>query len=242
MDDRSALRTLGALGPFFAIESHDANAMPDGPWQPLSRLLRPAGVRQRIDQVRGALATTARCEIGEVPMRVAASVAHLGLAARLISPQLGARIAGVGGLRLAPEETWWQPVIGGPVPLSVADDAHVFGSPDAALAVEGVVRTLTELFEAESVSPRVLWGNVASAVNGAYNAIVSVRPDLADAAQSSVHTALEHPFLRGMSSNRLGPGFRRTNCCLIYRLGSAGTDRSARQICGDCVLRTRTST
>jgi hypothetical protein len=233
MDDQRQIGTLGALGPFFAVDHHARSASPDAPWQPLTRLLRPTGVRVRIDQVRGALATTARCEIGDVPVRVAASVAHLGLAARLISPQLGALIAGVGALTLDPEGTWWQPVVGGPVPLSVDADAFETASPDAALVVEGVVRTLTDLFEAESVSPRVLWGNVASAVNGAYNAVVSIRPDLFDAARGQVLEALEHPLLRGMSNDNPGSSFRRTNCCLIYRLGPpVGT----RQVCGDCVL------
>jgi hypothetical protein len=201
----------------------------------LNQLLRPVGIRARIDQVRAALATTARRDADEVPRRVAASVAHLGLVARLLSPQLGAQIAGIGRVNLDQEKTWWQPVVGGPVPLSLADDAVVVGcSPDPGLAVEGVVRALTELFEAESVSPRVLWGNVASAIGGAYNAIVSVRPELATAAYAQTCAALDHPLLRRTSNNRPGPGFRRRSCCLIYRLGdSAGT----RQVCGDCVLR-----
>ena len=179
MNDPSRISRLGALGPFFAVESHTRNAAPDEPWQVLSELLRPIGVRTRIEQVPAALATTSRRHPDEVPRRVAASVAHLGLAARLMSPSLGSLIAGIGVLKVDPDATWWQPVVGGPVPMSVAEDAFDVGPPDAGLAVEGVVQTLTELFETESVSPRVLWGNVASTIGGAYNAIVSVRPDLA---------------------------------------------------------------
>lgn len=230
MDEQSA------IGPFFAVDRHAPNAVPHGPWQPLTRLLRPTGVRARIEQIRGGLAATARCEERDVPWQVAASVAHLGLVARLISPQLGAQISG-GGLTLDPEKTWWQRVVGGPVPLSVSDDALGPAPADSAVLVDGVVRTLTELFAAESVSPRVLWGNVASAVNGAYNAIARARPDLADAAQLQVLGALDHPLLSGMSNGRPGPMFRRTNCCLIYRLGLTGR---MRQVCGDCVLATAT--
>jgi hypothetical protein len=174
----------------------------------------------------------------DIPWRVAASVAHLGLVARLISPPLGVRISGMGDLTLDPGETWWQPVIGGPVPLSVSLDAATPISAKPRPVVEGVAHTLTELFAQESVSPRVLWGNVASAVNGAYNAISSLRPDLVNAARLHVLGTLDHPALRGMSNRDLGPSFRRTNCCLIYRLGAAG---GSRQVCGDCVLRTATT-
>jgi hypothetical protein len=124
-----------------------------------------------------------------------------------MSPQLGTNIAGTGRLKLDPDETWWQPVVGGPVPLCVAVDAFDVDSADAGFLVEGVVRTLTELFAAESVSPRVLWGNVASAVGGAYNAIVGLRPDLADAARFHVLATLDHPLLRGTSNNLPGPTF-----------------------------------
>jgi hypothetical protein len=240
--DPSRISRLGALGPFFAVDFHTSGALPDQPWQQLTGLLQPTGVRTRIAQVRRALATTGRRDPDEVPRRVAASVAHLGLVARLISPQLGALIAGLGGLSLDPAQTWWQPVMGGPMPLSLVDGALDGGSPDAGLAVEGVVRNVTELFEAESVSPRVLWGNVASAIGGAYNAIVSVRPELTGAAKLHTLDALDHPLLQGASNNRPGPGFRRGSCCLIYLLASPATNREARQVCGDCVLRRPTAT
>jgi hypothetical protein len=226
---------LGALGPFFAVDHHASDAMPGGSWQPLTQLLRPVGVRARVEQVRIALAATRQREVNDVPWRIAASIAHQGLAARLISPQLGVLMTGVGS-GLDPEETWWQPVLGGPVPLSVGPAALVPGSADAGLVIEGVVRTLTELFAAESVSPRVLWGNVASAVNAACNAIASVRPELAETARLQAVAALEHRLLAGMSNGRPGRNFRRTNCCLIYRLDPPAPSREGRQVCGDCVL------
>lgn len=229
-----AVGGLGDLGPFSTVDFHTRNSVPNGPWQPLTRLLQTEGVRERIRQVRNALATTRRCDVENLPWRVAASVAHLGLVARLIAPRLGVLTLGLGSLNIDPGETWWQPVVGGPVPLSVSVDALTFGSVDARLIADGVVRTLTELFAAESVSPRVLWGNVASAINGSYNAIAAVRPELSETAHEHVLNALDHPLLAGASNRRPGLDFKRTSCCLIYRLGPTGT---ARQLCGDCVLR-----
>ena len=233
-----ALDALGALGSFFALDRHPVHASPDGPWQPLSRLLEPAGIRERIHQVRDALARSARCEVAGVPWRVAVSVAHLGLVARLVSPAVGALALEIGTLSLDPAATWWQPVVGGPVPLSVAGDALVRSTADdAGPVIEGVVRTLTMRCARESVSPLVLWGNVASAVNGAYSVLASTRPDLSAAAQRHTLGTLRLPALAGMSNSRPGPDFRRINCCLIYRLSGA-REPAARQVCGDCVLRT----
>jgi ferric iron reductase protein FhuF len=82
-----------------------------------------------------------------------------------------------------------------------------------------------------SVSPRVLWGNVASAVNGAAAMIAATRPDLAGPAAETASAMLANPALTGTFQGRPLRGFRRRNCCLIYRLSP---ERPA--YCGDCVL------
>jgi ferric iron reductase protein FhuF len=81
------------------------------------------------------------------------------------------------------------------------------------------------------VSPRVLWGNVASAISSAAGQIAAQRPGLAEAAWAAAREFAGHPQL---SQERAvpGPGFRRSSCCLIYQL----TAGPARAICGDCVL------
>jgi hypothetical protein len=223
---------LRALGPFFAVDVHAPSEVPVAPWQPLTQVLRPVGVRDRISQVREALADTVRSEISDVPWRVAASVAHLGLVARLMSPCIGAATLGLGELGLEPADTWWRPVVGGPVPLSIRHDSVGLGSLNVLISA-GAVRILTDLFAEQSVSPRVLRGNVASALNGAYNALAGVRPDLIDEARTHAQDALNLPLLAGTSHGPPGPGFSRASCCLIYRLGAPGR----RQLCGDCVLR-----
>ena len=83
----------------------------------------------------------------------------------------------------------------------------------------GPVAELTEaLGRLGSVSPRVLAGNLASAVNGA---ALQLGPDCSAAAAG---------MLAGIpgEDGRPGPGFRRRSCCLRYRAGAG--------YCGDCVL------
>jgi ferric iron reductase protein FhuF len=82
------------------------------------------------------------------------------------------------------------------------------------------------------VSGRVLWGNVASAVNTAAAQVAGQRPDLAEDAWQAAGRLFGSPWLRG-ERHPPGPAFRRSSCCLFYRL--APENRSA--VCGDCVLR-----
>ena len=81
------------------------------------------------------------------------------------------------------------------------------------------------------VSSRVLWGNVASAVNGAARQVAVARPELAAAAWAAAANFFRDPRL-GTEPGPPGPSFRRSSCCLIYRL-APGQDGP---VCGDCVL------
>ena len=92
----------------------------------------------------------------------------------------------------------------------------------------------TATFRLARVSGRVLWGNVASAINSA-QARVSVHvPDLARQASAAAVSMSGHQRL-ARERNPPGPGFRRTSCCLFYRLAP---DRP-QAVCGDCVLHGR---
>jgi ferric iron reductase protein FhuF len=94
------------------------------------------------------------------------------------------------------------------------------------------VTQITRAVEAMAVSPRVLWGNVASAVSGATAMIAKARPDLAAPVSAAATAMLRYPALTGTYEGSPGAGFRRRNCCLIYRLSPPGTA----SYCGDCVL------
>src|SRR5439155_9617285 len=127
----------------------------------------------------------------------------------------------------------WVPALGGPFRLSLAEaavDAEAGTAATSAL-LAGPITQIVRSVEAMAVSPRVLWGNVASAVNGAATMIAAARPDLAGPAVEAAAALLADPALTGTYQGRPGAAFRRRNCCLIYRLSP---ERPA--YCGDCVL------
>jgi hypothetical protein len=227
------LADLAALGPYFAVDVHPAAAPPQPPWQPLSELTgSPDALAARIGEVRERLAAAAGRPPASVEFRVAASIAQLGLCARLLSPALGAAAAG----RALPVDTAqarWIPALGGPFRLSLPDTvvAARTDTPGTIALLAGPVTQIVRAVEAMAVSSHVLWGNVASAINGAATMIAAARPDLADQASEAAAEMLASPALSGTYHGRPLHGFRRRNCCLIYRLSSG---RPA--YCGDCVL------
>jgi hypothetical protein len=244
------LADLAALGPYFAVDVHRPGALPRPPWQALGELVSsPDALAGRIGEVRERLAAAAGCPPGNVEFRVAASIAQLGLCARLLSPALGAAAVG----RALPVDTAqarWVPALGGPfrlslpdivleasavpdsaVPDSAAADSAAAGAAATADLLDGPVTRIVRLVQAMGVSPRVLWGNVASAVNGAATMIAAARSDLASPAAQAAATLLGQPVLAGTYQGHPLAGFRRRNCCLIYRLSP-----SAPAYCGDCVL------
>jgi FhuF 2Fe-2S C-terminal domain len=214
------LPAIGRWGPFFAVESHGAGTVPPAPWRPLRDLLDdPDVLRERVSGVRDYLAAGRPPEA--VPVRVAASVAHLGLVARLVSPSFGCAVHS--GRFLALDDAWWRPALGGAFPLSVS--ASFVDSADGLF--DGWLRGLVDAVRGFSVSERVLWGNVASAVNGASVVVPARWGALARAVAAEL---LARPQLRD-AWERPGGRFRRRSCCLIYRAGAGPGG-----VCGDCVL------
>jgi hypothetical protein len=227
------LDRLAALGPFFALRTHHGDAPARPPWQELRTLVEdPRMLRERVDGVRTHLAAAGGRSPQAVELRVAASVAHLGLTARLVSPALGVAVLSGAWPRPDLGLVRWQPVPGGAFPLSFDAAAFVPGAPEDLM--DGPVRALVDAAAALSVSPKVLWGNVASAVNGAATVLAGQRPDLAAEARTAAGLLLARPALRGAhtADASAGSAFRRRSCCLIYRAapGKAGA------LCGDCVL------
>ena len=234
------LADLAALGPYFAVDVHRSAAPPQPPWQPLGELIgSPDALAARIGEVRERLAAAAGRPPASVEFRVAASIAQLGLCARLLSPALGAAAAGR-ALPVDAAQARWIPALGGPFRLSLPDTAlaascvrsSAAASPAAtAELLAGPITQIVQAVQAMAVSPRVLWGNVASAVNGAATMIAAARPDLAAPAAGAAGALLGLPVLAGTYQGRPLTSFRRRNCCLIYRLSP-----EAPTYCGDCVL------
>ena len=231
---------LAALGPYFAVDVHRPGAPLRSPWQPLGELIgSPDALAARIGEVRGRLAAAASRPAADVEFRVAATIAQLGLCARLLSPALGAAALGQ-ALPVDTAQARWVPALGGPfrlsLPASTAEASTAEASTAAGTAaigelLAGPVAQIVRVVEAMAVSPQVLWGNVASAVNGAATMIAAARPHLTDAAAEAAAAILTYPALTGTYQGRPLAGFRRGNCCLIYRLSP---ERPA--YCGDCVL------
>ena len=190
--------------------------------------------------MRRALAASAGRPAEEIPLRVAASVAHLGLVARLIAPVLAAT-ASHRHLDMRLAGLWWQDKLGGPAPLSIPApgdpgrgqrDCDLPAGNACHVLLDDVIAPITAATsDLVPVSGQVLWGNVASAINGAANHLAGLRPDLGRQAWAAATAFFTCPQL---SRERQGPGpaFRRSSCCLIYQLAPDQTHG----ICGDCIL------
>ncbi|MET9264611.1 (2Fe-2S)-binding protein [Amycolatopsis sp. NPDC004079] len=220
------MNPLTGLGPFFAVDTHSAEE-PAEPWRPLSEVLDDGPVlRRRIAQNRAVLG-------GDfVELRVAASIAHLGLAARLLSPALGLAV----GEGAVPDYStaWWQPKLGGAFPLSLTENLPVASDVVNAFAervLRGPLARLDKAMAQFSLAENVRRGNVASALNGAVTVLRSERPEWTGRVVEIVAALEELPELAGTATRENGR-FRRRSCCLFYR---ATPDRDGPK-CGDCVL------
>ncbi|MDQ2790331.1 MAG: (2Fe-2S)-binding protein [Actinomycetota bacterium] len=245
----SVVRDLAAFGPFFAVQTHSPGSLPCEPWQAMNELVEDPGVlMDRVAAVRSRLAAAGGRAPDGVEIRVAASVTHLGLVARLVSPALA--VAVISGELLEIDDlasTRWQRVVGGAFPLSVpqpvdtdAGSHHATPEPTpgrlayllASRVLDGPVHDLVEATVPLSVSRQVLWGNVASAVNGAATMIATGRPAWANRSRMIASLLLDQPPLSDTSVGSAAGGFRRRSCCLIYR----AAPNAAGAVCGDCVL------
>ncbi len=216
-------KDLADLGPFFAVDTHRRGEIRDSPWESFSDLLTDTALDARVCRVRSALA--AGTDSGQVEERVAASVAHLGLVARVVAPQIASIALRHRPMSWRAEDLWWQDQLGGPYALSVVfvDERD----PWAGSAVVAVTAAFSRRF---AVSRHVLAGNVASAANSAARLVAAARPELSAGAHAAADEILAEPDVES-GSLRSGPEFRRRSCCLIYRVTG---DRTA--VCGDCVL------
>ena len=237
-----------SIGGFFALqvgESAPAGAVPlaevyAGHTAPLAARIKRVGT-----------------SLGADEPRVAASIAHLGLAARLWSITLAAAVvdrripSDLDPARLhwdafasAPDDLW----LPAPTPFAAtAPRVATAARPPTAEPGEGAQllaalismtyeRHLTPLAAATCqtvrVSERLLWGNAASALAGALGQLSRWcmerdRPEDAALTRALVGELLAYGRLRG-TGTLSGTTFRRSTCCLYYRAGG--------QLCGDCVF------
>jgi FhuF 2Fe-2S C-terminal domain len=212
---RAALAAAARAGQFFRLDLLGED---------LPAAWRPAGAG-----LAGLAADTAR-RLGTSEPRVAASILHLSLAARVWSPVLHcALVSGV-----VPELGSLFITAGPPVRLGTTGLAG-WTAPDAAelpglcgAAVTAPLRQIESGLPTRLPAGLVL-GNSASAMAGAIGVLVRARPDLARPAVQLGRTLLQTEGLRGGGAFSAGLTFRRTSCCLYYRVPGGA-------LCGDCCL------
>ncbi|HEV7191860.1 MAG TPA: (2Fe-2S)-binding protein [Jatrophihabitantaceae bacterium] len=224
---------------FFEVAWHSAAEPCAPPWRPLHELATPSAAwDDRIGATRSALSAARQDARDPVEQRVAASVVHLGLCARIIAPAFMAAASDGRVMDTTLHRMWWQPVVGGPFPLSVVRPAEGRDLPMdevvrrlRSVLIDVTMPTLVQAVRRYSVSSIIAWGNVASAIHSAAAILSTARPDLGERVALVRSGLTAHEPLAGAGEIEPTGGFRRRSCCLIYRVSDA---REA--ICGDCVL------
>ncbi|MFI8403890.1 (2Fe-2S)-binding protein [Streptomyces sp. NPDC085463] len=216
----------GSVGGFFALRTTPPET--GGAHLPLARVYagEDGPLTARVDRVAARLGAPER--------RVGASVAHLGLAARLWSTALGPAALYGRFPDTDPAELYWDGALTSPDDLWWAGSATRPGTAAdlrAAVQEAHLVPLHAALRRDGRISPRLLWGNAGSALVGALRELnrwarAHGRPDAADRAAALVAELLDHPDLAGTVR---GPRLRRASCCLYYRCPGGG-------LCGDCVF------
>ncbi|GAA3807199.1 hypothetical protein GCM10022403_046620 [Streptomyces coacervatus] len=167
-------------------------------------------------------------------LRIAASVAQQGLAARLWSVMLGCAAVYGRVPDLDPGLLHWDPDASAPGDLWLsevrplpADSATV-----ADVVLHGHLAPLATALRAHyRIAPGLLWGNAASALAGAARQLDHWagplgRTEAATRTRTLAAELLAHPLLAG-AGTLTGTAFRRRSCCLYYRVPGGG-------VCGDC--------
>ena len=225
--DLAALRPLGG---FFVLRTTGAAL------QPLPTLAQayaePASAPQgnplgfRVRKVANALRAP--------ELRIAASVAQQGLAARLWSVTLGCAALYGRIPDLDPRLLHWDPDGSAPDDLWLTEVRPLPADPAtiADVLLHGHLQPLTAALSTEyRVAAGLLWGNAGSALAGAARQLdqwarANGRTDTAARARALTAEIFGHPLLAG-TGTLTGTAFRRRSCCLYYRVPGGG-------VCGDC--------
>jgi hypothetical protein len=229
VDGESGYSQLGRFGPFFVL---DAVNLPPSGWRSVSALVDdPQLLESRVQRVRAALVPPeAEDQPNAVPLRVAASVTQLGLSARLVAVSVACAVDGLPIPTL--RGLVFQDRLGGPYPLALVDGERPSTAGSWPAALIDLVQPLVEsVHRRYRLSPRVGWGNVASALVGAASLIGTTDPRLAERAADLTADALGRAELRDAMANDRRGRLRRRSCCLIYRVAGPTP-----VFCGDCVL------
>jgi hypothetical protein len=224
------LAALGPLGGFFVLRTGGA------PHTPLPTLAH--AYENRSSDVYGNAITFRVEKVADVlrapELRIAASVAQQGLAARLWSVMLGCAAVYGSVPDLDPRLLHWDPDGSAPDDLWLSEvrplPADAVTIADAIL--HGHLAPLATTLRARyRIAPGLLRGNAASALAGAARqldawASLHGRTEAATRTRALTAELLAHPLLSD-TGTLTGTAFRRRSCCLYYRVPGGG-------VCGDC--------
>ncbi|MER5793604.1 (2Fe-2S)-binding protein [Streptomyces sp. NPDC001980] len=172
--------------------------------------------------------------------RVAASIAHQALAARLWSVALGCAVRYGRLPDLDPGLLRWDAAAGAPDDLWLTEVRALPRGTDPAALADTVVRVVVHghleplgaaLRDRYGLAAGLLWGNAGSALAGAARELDrwARANDCADSVtrtRTLADALFAHPLLSA-TGTRTGLAFRRRSCCLYYRVPGGG-------VCGDC--------
>lgn len=194
---------------------------------------RPEVLDRRVAFVRSSLAERAGLAGDALETRVAASVAHLGMLARLTAPLFALALVHHRALAMDLRDLRWRPLEGTAFDMSIPVNVLTAADTPVTAMLEGDAFTeVGEAFSRFGISRRILSGNAASALAGAATALSLTRPDLAVPARTLLADLLHHPKLRDAAQFEPSGSLRRRSCCLIYRAAPGANGA----LCGDCVL------
>jgi hypothetical protein len=225
--DLAALRPLGG---FFVLRTTGA---PDPAPPTLAQAYENGSLDVYVNSMTFRIRKVAEA-LRAPELRIAASIAQQGLAARLWSVALGCS-ALYGRLPdLAPGLLRWDPDAGAPddLWLSAVEPLPGDAATLADVVLHGHLEPLTAALHARyRIATGLLWGNAGSALAGAARQLegwarANGRGDAGARARSLTAELLAHPLLTG-TGTLSGTAFRRRSCCLYYRLPGGG-------VCGDC--------
>ncbi|MEI5103088.1 (2Fe-2S)-binding protein [Streptomyces sp. PmtG] len=222
--------TVGSVGGFFALRTEEPR---NGSPALLAHVYDSSRAAPDRDPLSFRVAKVAARLAAPEP-RVAASIAHLGLAARLWSLALGPAALHGRVPDLDPRRLRWDADGTSPDDLWLSGDATFPADADRVLAVvqDGHLTPLAAALRARyRISPALLRGNAGSALAGAARELHAWaererRPEVGERALALAAELFAHPDLRVTGTLR-GTAFRRRSCCLYYRCPGGG-------LCGDC--------
>jgi hypothetical protein len=224
------LGALGGLGGFFVLRTGEP---PRGPLPTLAQAYAPAAVDAAADAFGDPLTFRIRKvarSLRAPEARVAASIAHLGLAARLCSVALGCAALYGRVPDLDPRLLHWDPDGSAPEDLWLSEVRPLPAEALDAVVREGhLVPLAAALSSRHRLSAGLLWGNAGSALAGSARMVVQWarahgRTEVGERARALAAGLFAHPDLAGTLDPATG---RRRSCCLYYRLPGGA-------VCGDC--------